>query len=122
MRLVSSILARALLGASAASLLGACVELPPAEPLLVTQRGAQRILTFEVESPDPREGLNELIIRVTEDGAPVGGLEVQLELWMDDPSGTYRAEVVFAMPGTWTVQLRADGEVGDSCVIFVEVQ
>jgi hypothetical protein len=101
----------------------------------VTQRGAQRILTFEVESPDPSEGLNELTIRVTEDGAPVGGLEVQLELWMDehdhdappvlaegDPSGTYRAEVVFAMPGTWTVQLRADGEVGDSCVIFVEVQ
>jgi hypothetical protein len=126
---------RSLLVASALSTLGACAELPPEEPLQVTRRGAQQILTFEVEAPAPREGLNELVVRVSEDGEPVDGLELELDVWMDvhdhdaepvraeqDDRGTYLAEVVFSMPGTWSVGLRADGEVGDTCVILVEVE
>lgn len=126
---------RSFLVASALSTLGACAELPPEAPLQVTRRGAQQVLTFEVEAQAPREGLNELIVRVTEDGVPVEGLELELDVWMDvhdhdatpvraahDDHGTYLAEVVFSMPGTWTMSLRADGEVGDSCIILVEVE
>jgi hypothetical protein len=132
---LGTVLTRSLQVAAFASTLGACAELPPEEPLQVTRRGAQQVLTFEVEAPAPREGLNELIVRVTEDGVPVDGLELELDVWMDvhdhaaepvvaahDDRGTYRADVLFSMPGTWTVSLLADGEVGDSCVIFVEVE
>jgi hypothetical protein len=112
-----------------------CADVPADEPLEIIQRGAQQILTFEVSAPDPSEGLNSLSIRVTENGAPVDGVELEVDLWMDahdhganpilaEPRapGSYDVDVVFSMPGTWTLSLRADGEVGDSCVIFVEVQ
>lgn len=135
MTLLASILPRALLVPTTLTVLGACAELPPEEPLQVTRRGVQQILTFEVESPDPREGSNELTVRVTEDGVPVDGIELEIDVWMDvhdhvaEPRmaarvepGTYHADVVFSMPGTWSVSLRADGEVGDSCVIVVEVE
>jgi hypothetical protein len=111
-----------------------CAEIPSSDPLEVTLRGSERLLTFEVSAPEISEGLNELTIRVTEDGAPVSGLELAVVASMAvhdheakpartraEDAGLYRAEVVFSMPGTWSVDVRAEGDVADSCVILVEV-
>jgi hypothetical protein len=110
-----------------------------AEPVDVDLRGEQGVLVFEVSMPRVVEGENELELRlldaatraaVADAVVEVDAIHVEMGHGLDVPpsidraaDGTYLVhDLTLPMPGRWTIELRAEGELADSSSFDVVVR